>query len=63
MIDCTFQLSPQEVDRIVVQCLIRHLEWAKDTIARPCHPDDVIEATKDIEAMKRVIDFFGGNMP
>ena len=62
MIECSFQLSQDEVERIVRIILQRHLKWAEENMPILTHEDDIKDNKKDIKALKRVIDYFGGEI-
>lgn len=62
MIECNFQLSQNEVERIVRIILQRHLKWAEENMVILTHEDDIKDGKKDIKALKRVIDYFGGQI-
>lgn len=62
MIECNFQLSQDEVERIVRIILQRHLKWAEENMPIFTHEDDIKDGKKDIKALKRVIDYFGGQI-
>ena len=62
MIECTFGLSEEEVERIVRVILQRHLKWAQENRPIMTHEDDIKDNKKDIKALKRVIDYFGGEI-
>ena len=62
MIECNFQLSQDEVERIVRIILQRHLKWAEENMVIFTHEDDIKDGKKDIKALRRVIDYFGGHI-
>lgn len=62
MIECTFQLSQEEIERIVRIILQRHLKYIQENMAVFTHEDDIKDAKKDIKAFKRLIDYFGGDV-
>ena len=62
MIECTFGLSEEEVERIVRIILQRHLKWAQENGTILTHEEDIKVNKKDIKALKRIINYFGGEI-
>ena len=47
-------------DRIVIAWLKQHLEWAQDAYDNAIHEEDKDDAELDLIAMRRVLNYAGG---
>lgn len=58
----TFHIDGEVADRITGKWLLRHLDFAKETLAdEKAHEDDKVQAEKDIRAFRRVLWYMTGD--
>lgn len=59
----TFHIDGEVADRITGKWLMRHLDFAKATLAdEKAHEDDKVQAEKDIRSFRRVLWYLTGDL-
>lgn len=60
MTEITIIIDSERHDQIILPILHQHLQWTRESKKSAIYEEDKKMYKKDIKALKRVIDYFGG---